>query len=437
MLFISYTTFVIIAPLVILYAIGYRPQVSSPIPRPVGVILADATPKRAQITVNEKEYGTLPRSVPDVEPGMARVQVAKEGYITWQKTLEVKPTQATDIRSIRLLPTTPDTDILAPNIRLFAMSPNNLLIAGVTTKNTLLLMDDTGVNTLPAEQLTERPTALTWSPDGTHLLLTFPKNTYQVVRISDTAMTSLPTKDLTGLTNLIWSPTTANTLYGMDKAKAVVSYSLSTGIKEVFVKNVTAYTISNRTMYYQTFENKLVSEQIRSRDPRVLIDDTGKTLKQISVSSEGTLALLFGDGELIIQKTDGERVSIAPLAENMSWSPDGQLLLVATTPTELNIYNVDNERLFAVPQGQLQLITRLSQPITHPQWFSDSLHILYQTNSTIFLSEIDTRDHAIALPVDTTKFSFPVSTADDSESVVYLNQEGALVKMWLLVEEDR
>ncbi len=440
MLFVSYTAFVIIAPLIILYAIGYRPQVSSPIPRPVGVILADASPKRAIITVNDKEYGTLPRSVPDIEPGMARVEVEKDGYTPWGKTLEVKPTQATDIRSIRLVPAAIEKDTLASNIRLFAASPNNLIIAGTTTKNVLRIMDETGATLFPEEQLLDRPTALTWSHDGMYLLATFPKNTYQLFRITDKTITKVATKELTGTTNILWSPTTSNTLYGLDKNRAIVSYSISTGIKDIFVKNVSTYEISNRTIYYQTFQNKLISEQIRSRDPKTLIEDTGKIIKKISVNSDGTLALLFADGELRIQKTNGENVNISPVAENMSWSPDGQLLLVQTTPTELNVYNVENERLFAVPQGELRLVTRLSQPILQPQWFSDSLHIFYQTNNTILFSEIDSRDHAITVPLDTTKSSLPLAIGDQSESVLYIQQEGAdtrLVQTWLLTKEDR
>lgn len=440
LLFISYTTFVIIAPLIILYAVGYRPQISSPIPRPVGVILADASPRRATITVNEKEYGTLPRSVPDIDPGMARVQVKKEGYTSWEKILEVKPTQATDIRSIRLLPSDIQKETLAENIRLFASSPNNLLLAGVTTKNTLRILDDTGEVALPEEPLIDRATGLTWSPDGAYLLIALPKNTYQLFNITDTTITKIATKELTGITNILWNPSASNTIYGIDKNKAIISYSISTGVKEVFVKNVSAYELSNRTVYYQTFQNKLVSEQLRSRDPRTIIEDTGKTLKKISANSQGVLALLFADGELKIQKPNGENTLISPVAESMSWSPDGQLLLVQTTPTELNVYNVENERLFAVPQGELRLVTRLSQPITQPQWFSDSLHIFYQTNGTIFFSEIDTRDHAITLPVDTTKVSLPLTIGDQAESILYIQQEGAtsrLVRIYLLTEEDR
>ncbi len=440
LLFFSYTTFVVVAPLIILYAIGYRPQISSPIPRPVGVILADAFPKKANIAVNEVSYGTLPRSVSNVEPGMAKVQITKEGYSPWEKLLEVKPTQATDIRSIRLLPVSFEKVTIAQNIKLFAPSPNNLLLAGVTSKNTLTILDDTGVAILPQEQLTDRPTAITWSPDGAHILITLPKNTYQLFAITEKAIDAIATKNLTGITNILWSPLSENTLYGLDKNKTLISYSISTGIQETVIKNVNTYEIANRTIYYQTFQNQLMAQNIRSTDSRIISANTEKTLKKISVNSNGTLALLFGDGELKIQKQNGDTTDVSPVSENMWWSPDSQLLLVQTSPTELSIYNVENERLFALPQGELHLLTRLSQPITHPQWFSDSLHIFYQTNNSLFFSEIDTRDHAIAFPIDAKKISGAVSIGDQAKSIWNLEQAGTdtrLVQTWLVTKEDR
>lgn len=440
LLFVSYTAFVIIAPLVILYAIGYRPQASSPIPRPVGVILVDATPGKASVSVNGELRGTLPRSIPNMEPGTATVQVLKDGYTTWEKNLEIKPTQATDIRSIQLLPAVFEKDILSHNVTLFSQSPNNLFIAAVTNKNTLVILDDVGVAILPKIALAHKPTAIAWSPDSSHILLTLPKNTYEILRLQNAAVEKIPAKQIAGIMNPAWSAATVNTLYGLDKNHSLISYTVSTGSKETLIKNVTSYELANRTIYFQTADNQLIAKQVRSGDERTVIQDTEKNINKIAVSNTGTLALLFSDGELILLKENNETILISPSAQDAFWSPDGQLLLVQTAPTELSVFNVKNERLFSIPLGQLHLITRLSQPITHPQWFSDSLHIFYQTNNSIFFSEIDTRDHPIALPIDTTTSAMPITIGDQSKNIMYIKKEGvtsSLQKTWLLTEEDR
>ncbi|MDA1169400.1 MAG: PEGA domain-containing protein [bacterium] len=440
LLFISYTAFVIIAPLVILYAIGYRPQTSSPIPRSVGVILADASPNGAQVAINNIPLGTLPRSIPNIDPGTVSVEIMKDGYTSWKKQLEVKPTQATDIRSVHLLPSAFDTTILATNIAQFESSPNNLLIAVTTIKNTLAVYDDTGLMVIPEEKLFSRPTAISWSPDSSHILVTFPKNSYQLFSVTNGSLTKVPSKNLTGFTSIHWSPIAANAIYALDKNRSLVEYTTTTENIEIISKEVNIFTIASRTLYYQTFESKLGEMQLRSKDTRTLVKDTAKAIKKITATGDGLLALLFVDGELAIRASNGDYTTISTLTEDMSWSPDGQLLLVQTSPTELSIYNVENERLFSTPLKELHLITRLTQPITNARWFPDSLHILYESNGALLFSEIDTRDHPISQPIDDAKAPGHLVFGDESKSIFYLqknNKEINLVQTWLVTKADR
>lgn len=440
MLFTSYTAFVIIAPLVILYAIGYRPQTSSPIPRSVGVILADASPNGAQVAVNNVPLGTLPRSIPNIEPGTVRVEISKEGYKSWEKQLEVKSTQATDIRSVHLLPSTFDTDIIANNSTQFESSPNNLLIAVTSNKNTLAIYDDNGALIIPEEKLSSRPTTISWSPDSSHILVTFPKNIHQVFSIANESLTKVPSKNLTGFTTIHWSPIAANAIYALDKNRSLVLYTISTENLEMISKEINIFTIASRTLYYQTFKNELGEMQLRSKDTRTLIEDTAHAIKKVTATGDGLLAFLFANGELAIRATNGEQTTVSTLTEDMSWSPDGQLLLVQTSPTELSLYNVKNERLFSLPLKELHLITRLTQPITNARWFSDSLHIVYESNDALLFSETDTRDHPISQPIDTAKAPGHLVFGDESKSIFYMqknNKEMHLVKTWLVTKEDR
>ena len=440
MLFLSYTAFVIIAPLVILYAIGYRPQASSPIPRSVGVILADAAPNGAQVSINSISYGSLPRSIPNIDPSVVHVQIAKDGYTPWEKQLEVKPTQATDIRSVQLLPSTFDTDSITRNSTQFETSPNNLLIANATNKNTLAVYDDTGAMVIPEEKLAGRAIAISWSPDSSHILVTFSKNTYQLFQVNTSSLTKVPSKSLTGLTTIHWSPSAVNAIYALDKNRSLVSYTIATQRSETLLKNINIFTIAGRSLYYQTVENSLGVLQLRSKDDRILVPDATKAVKKISATGDGHVALLGRDGELVIYTPKLERLTVSAFAQDMSWSPDDKLLLVQTAPTELSIFNVDNERLFSIHLKDLHMVTRLSQPITNARWFPDSLHILYETNGALMFSEIDTRDHPIAQVIDSNKAPGHLVFGDESKSIFYLQHKGKetnLVQTWLVTQEDR
>lgn len=440
MLCLSYTAFVIIAPLVILYAVGYRPRISSPIPRPVGVILADALPSGAVISIDGQQYGSLPRAIPNIEPGFVNVTVEKSGYEPWQKLLEVKPTQATDIRSIQLTPSSLESEVLLQDVQMFSVSPNGPITAIVNAKNELRVQDALGAPLAPLHMLPRQPMSLAWSPDSTHILVSFPQNTYQIFRIQDKRIEKLPIKNFSITHEALWSGVEQGVIYGMNASRAIISYNVLTDTATVLAKDVNIYTSFGRSLYFQTIQNELKELQLRNLEERTIWEDTEKRIKKISISQDGIMAILFADTSLALKKQNEDPIVISPFAEDAHWSPDGQLLLVHTTPMELHVYNVDNERLFAIPQDELHLVTRLSRRITRPQWFSDSLHVLYQTSDGIFFSEIDTRDHAIVRNIDSDIISQFIAIGEDSESILYTKRNGSmlhLVQTWLLTKEDR
>ncbi len=440
MLFLAYTAFVIIAPLVILYAMGYRPRISSPTPHPVGVILADALPKGATISLDEKSHGSLPKAIPNIEPGLVRVRVEKLGYTPWEKVLEVKPTQATDIRSIRLLPASFPAQSLIPNVRLFAFSPDDLMTATVNNANELIIHDALAAPITSPQKLGSEPAQLAWSPDSSYLLVRFPQHAYQIFRIENSRAEKVPAKNFSLASEAVWSGVEQDTLYGITANRSLVSYNVRTDTTAILARDINAYTPYGRDIYYQTIQNDLKKISLRTLEEEIVQEDMGKQIKKMTISQSGTLAILFANGQLMLQKTQGETEEISPFAEDMQWSPDGQLLLIHTTPMELHVYNVENERLFAVPQGALHLVTRLSHRIMHPQWYSDSLHILYQTKEGLFFSEIDTRDHAAVTHIESEIPPQNIWIGKGGESLFYAKPEGktaTLVQTWLFTEQDR
>lgn len=437
---ISYTAFVIIAPIVILYAVGYRPQISSPIPRAVGVILADSNPPKASIIINGIDKGTLPRAVPNIEPGITSIQVTKDGYTSWQKSLEIKSAEATDVRSIVLLPSSFDETSVVANARAFSLSPSGLFIATANTDGKLHIQDIEGAPISASGQLSGSANRIEWSPDGTYIIVESGKRVYDLFHFDHNTLEKVSSKALVGASHISWSPSTVGSLYGQTPEGDVFLYSITTGAKEVIVKKVNTYEIANRMIYYQTFQNTLYGSPLRSIEPKVLSRDTGKPLEKISLGNNGNLILIAHDGQLQLLKNHGELKTLSPSVIHASWSPDGELILIQTAPTELYVYNVENERFFAIPQGELHLVTRLSQSITNPQWFSDSEHIFYQLNGSLMFSEVDTRDHAIATPIQSKPILGNVAIRGSAKSIFSIQQEGKtsnLIQTFLQTKEDR
>ena len=55
----------------------------------VGIISLETYPKGAEVYINKKLFGKTPAERISLQPGIYDVEVKKEGFETWQKSLEV------------------------------------------------------------------------------------------------------------------------------------------------------------------------------------------------------------------------------------------------------------------------------------------------------------------------------------------------------------
>ena len=96
--------FIIITPLIILFAIGYTYDFRTHKIVQTGGIYLKSTPSAAPITLNGKSNGTTARLISRLAPGSYKISVTKDGYYSWQKTLAVAPKLVTEARNIYLFP---------------------------------------------------------------------------------------------------------------------------------------------------------------------------------------------------------------------------------------------------------------------------------------------------------------------------------------------
>lgn len=435
LLIVSCVVFAIVAPLIILYAMGYRGEL-------VGVAIIDATPRKAMVEVNGKPYGTLPRSVANLLPGQATVRVTKEGYMPWEKKIEIKPGAATELRSIQLLPSTIERDILVADSALFALSSTSGLIASADIKNNLTIYDDSGVTITSPLPLSGRPIALSWSPNESHLLVTYAKQIYEIVRVERNVSQTIPAPALVGGSSAMWDPTTAGRILLMDTRRSLIAYDIVTKTAEQLAQNINAYAVNDRTILLQTLENELISKRIGNTETQVLASDTAKDAQKIIPGSNGAIALLSADTELRLVTKQKEVRHIAFAVQEALWSPDGTTLLIQTTDGALHTYVPEGADAGNATPGELHLLARLSRTITRPQWLPDSNHILYNVDGNLIFSEIDTRDHAITSVIDTVQNANQYATIESSgKSLLYIQQKekepSSLVRSWLVVDNDR
>lgn len=170
------------------YAQGYRFSLSRQTPAITssGLLSANSFPEGAYITVNGKRIGVTDNTF-SLEPGSYEVEITKDGYFPWKKTLNLEPelVNQTNAQLYRIVPTL--TPLTYTGIRNISPSPDGEKIlyytasASARNRNGLYVLDLT--TTLLNAQREPRQIAeeavgfdlenatFIWSPDNTQVVL--------------------------------------------------------------------------------------------------------------------------------------------------------------------------------------------------------------------------------------------------------------------------
>jgi dipeptidyl aminopeptidase/acylaminoacyl peptidase len=441
LLVVAALLFMAVAPVVVLYAIGYRPALNGEGASPIGVLLLDAIPRRVNVDVAEKFIGRTPRAVSNLPAGPIRVRFSKEGYVPWEKTLQIEPTRATEVRNVRLFPEHPDIQPVMPSISSFTISPNRSFIAAFDIRSRLVVINQEGESVIQPITLTAKPASMLWSPDNTFLLLHYETGQYQLVDITDEQQTIRALPQLRGAEHVSWDSRLPGRLFAHMGNGSLASFNITTSMFDRLLTDIHRFALSSRHIYAVTAENTLEVYTRQGHHVRTINGALEHTVDTLYVTPAGNAALLFEDGSLIIVDEDNTLRHVADHVNRAAWSPDGRMLLIQIGSNELYVYNVENERAYHIPLHQLQLVIRLSRPIAHAQWYAGGHHIIYQAEDEIIITEIDTRDYPVSYGVDKTGMdNAHIAVGEDGDIVYYLKTTGArpmLHSAFMLTAADR
>lgn len=430
--------FVVAAPGVVLYAVGYRFIPSDETARPVGVLLVETVPRKVTITVNGVERGISPRAVSGLAEGSVHVQLAKEGYSAWGKELPIEPTKATELRAVKLFAEHQPVQPIASSVAQYSLSPNRRLLAIVDTRERLHIVDVTGEPVRPPIPLTTTPQGLLWSPDSSAIVMQV-GNRYVMASAANATQTVQPIQ-LTGVESLVWDPRLPGRLLALQSSGQLISYSISAASQQILIAHARLFASTSRSLITVEDENQLVWHSLQGDIQKRQVLSGADAITSIAATPAGNIAIQQGE-RVVVLTQDGDVMEVAPSATLIGWSPDGGMVLVQPGSSELAIFNVENERVPYIPIGQLQSILRLSRPIRHPQWFAGGTHVVFQVEDEIIISEVDTRDHPIQFTVDSTNTGdAAAAVGEDGLSMFYVKLEGgttSLVTRSLITPEDQ
>jgi len=121
--------FLLIAPVTIFYSQGFRFDFEAKKITQTGGLFLKVFPKSAEIYLDGKLkkktdffFGSV--LIENLLPKKYKIEVKKEGYLTWEKILEIKEQQVTEAKNIILFPESPTFNILTTGVKDFWFSPD-------------------------------------------------------------------------------------------------------------------------------------------------------------------------------------------------------------------------------------------------------------------------------------------------------------------------
>ncbi|KKR21771.1 MAG: hypothetical protein UT48_C0004G0027 [Parcubacteria group bacterium GW2011_GWE2_39_37] len=413
-------SFLIITPLVILYANGYTFSLNKKSIVKTGMLVLNTKPESANIYLNgvpeETFLGsyfgkrikvTTPAKIKNIIPGEYLVRVELENYWPWEKKLTVYPggtTFAEDVILFRKeLP-----QIIAANTRISQQSPN---------KEYSIIYDDNNVSLVNLENgnitnLLNSTTSpmIVWSPRSTKFII---NNTIFDIynpekRISISQLDFQPE-------NIKWNFSQDDIIYFKEKNKI---YSFN--ITNQTVKAIAEMQISGD---YFIKDKYIFSLSRVGNDSNLNVVDLNSSVivKSIKLPNTFNYEFINTDNELInLYDKDKEILYlINPFADYLPIREIINNIKIAkwVGPAKLLFANDYEIWLYDLGQNKKTILNRLSEKIKDVVWHPSNNYIIYSTEKSINTLELDERDRYRTIEL----------VAGENLKIINLNRNGSIL----------
>jgi hypothetical protein len=394
---IFFLLFLIISPLIILYASGYQidwQHLFTPLGvQKTGMTIIHSEPPGADIFLNNKEVGRFsnnflsqilpsgnkvfktPANIKDLPAGSYDLRVEINGYWPWQRRIEIFPGKITHVLDINLFKKNSPELISPLKSQLIFLSPNNKKIFLPAAGKLFDLKTQSLENTPPTSYASS--TAVSWSDDSNRLavgktLLNL-KNSNKNLDLSKIIGP--------GIANLKWNGEMDKIYYQYKNSINVFDLANQSNQAIVTENNIFDYEVVNNNLYYvvqnginsslkfYSLNDKKITKQLNlpSSDGYRLINPGAKLLNLYDQKYE-TLYLIdtaVSNSNPILETIDS--------VKKTQWVNDKELIWA----NDYEIWALDLDK------NENKLITRWSLPISYIIKTKAINYILYTTEKNI------------------------------------------------------
>lgn len=393
--------FIILAPLVIAYTMGYRYNFGVGQVQKTGVLIVNSYPDEADVYLDgESVHDETPSVIKKILPNEYKVEVIKEGYLPWSKKLEVKSGETTFAESIVLFLDQIPRATLEREITDSLFSPNRTHLVYITEEASWM---EIWLYKLKNQDLTlvdRRDTTVVdnlnfaWSSGSGRLYIKFESddNTEQLIYdVEKNKITNLTEYFEEPVDEFKWSRTTDDVFYVRQDNK-LASINLLTGQKTFLLSEVSQFFVRGNNIYLIAHDDgKTVIGQFDILNPMAetaVLYELPFAKYRFEDSSYPYLLIRKNDKELLLFDTS------APFTEPILQEEARGFGWFTTSQGEKKLlYYKDFEIWIFYPQSKYnELITRFSSLITDAIWHRNGEYIFFSFENTIKVIELDPRD---------------------------------------------
>ena len=113
--------FIIVVPLIILYALGYTFDFEKRIIVPTGGIYLKSLPSGADIYINDKPSGKTNKFIKRLPPKIYDIEITKTDFYPWHKKLTIEPGLVAKASNVLLVPFNPKISLAATESKEYAL----------------------------------------------------------------------------------------------------------------------------------------------------------------------------------------------------------------------------------------------------------------------------------------------------------------------------
>ena len=447
--------FVVLCPLLLLYASGY---IIDPLTREVertGLIYLSTVPSDARIYLEQSRFvNRTPATLDKLRPGKYRVMLDLPGYRTWSESVSVAPGKATVFDKVLLIPRDFQAKVMVPGIfkQLIPLPGTDLLLlARGTDLDTFQIYNIKNDKAQPLVDPKSLPhafpvLAVFHEDDGRSMVIYgggLWERKYLFVNFKGDApvvtdITRLFSKDPLLIK---WDPQDPNQIFAVyansmdriDVAKSAVYPKDIDGIKGCGFRNGRVYVMTGDDLFLKYNHDREKPEpflEAGNFDPVVLKKNV---FYQIAVPDENFLFLLGEDGRLL-SNNPPFTLAVGGVS-GMKFYERGKALMYWTSST-ITVARFSEEEGQDVKGLRLTPVFNGGEDIRQCFWVLDASHVVFNDNDNVSLMEFEPQGVGHREFIVAVKKGSSIFFSNETGCVYFLNEEGRSQKIRIVPQEN-